>query len=434
MKARSALPAVLAFLAALPLFAPPGGARAGGKTITFAVGGAPAEFDFWERLARDFTAGTGIGVELLRQPTDTGLRRQSLVVALNARKSDPDVFLMDVAWLAQFAASRWLSPLDSHFAAGGCGDRNAFFPPVMELVDTYEGNLVALPVYIDGGVLYYRIDLLKRYGIAGPPRTLDELLRYSEIVQKGERRKNPGFFAFVWQGAQYEGLVCNFLEFAGSDGGFAVADGTVSVDTPANRRALRFMRDLIHLDVVSPPSTYTEMQEEEVRLFFQRGNALFERNWPYAWPLHEGKGSPVRGVTAIAPVPSFAPGRGASTLGGWHAGISRYSDAKPESVRFLCFLGSYAVQKRLAEGLGWSPGRMDVYGDPEVLERLPHFRMLEQVFGNARPRPILPYYTQLSGILQKHLNAALSGNVPPGKALAAAQKEMQAVVSRYRGK
>jgi len=425
--------AILALLAAWLPIATLGNARAEGKTITFAVGGASAEFDFWERLVRDFTAETGIGVELLRQPTDTGLRRQGLVVALKSRKSDPDVFLMDVAWLAQFAASRWLAPLDPLFTAGGCGDRKAFFPRIMELADTYEGNLVALPVYVDGGVLYYRSDLLKKYGL-GPPRTLEELLRYAKRVQQGERRENPGFFAFVWQGAQYEGLVCDFLEFAGKNGGLTVREGSVSVDTPANRKALRFMRDLIHRYGVSPPNTYTGMKEEEVRLFFQNGNALFERNWPYAWPLHEAQGSPVRGLTAIAPVPSFAPGSGVSTLGGWHAGISRYSDAKPESFRFLCFLGSYAAQKRLAVGLGWSPGRMDVYDDPEVLARLPHFRKLRPVFVNARPRPILPYYTQLSEILQKQLNAALSGTIPPGEALAAAQKEMQAVVTRYQGK
>ena len=98
MRSRIALLALLS--AWLPLAAP-GSAWAEGRTITFAVGGAPSELDFWEQLLRDFQAQTQIHVELLRQPTDTSLRRQSLVVALNARKSDPDVFLMDVAWLAQ---------------------------------------------------------------------------------------------------------------------------------------------------------------------------------------------------------------------------------------------------------------------------------------------------------------------------------------------
>jgi multiple sugar transport system substrate-binding protein len=431
MKARIAL---LAFLAAVLPLASQGNGTAEAKMITFSVGGGAVEFDFWEKLMLDFRAETGIDVELMRKPMDTGLHRQGLIVPLSTRKSDPDVFLLDVAWLAQFAASRWLTPLGPYLAKDGCVDRSAFFPHILALADTYEGNLVALPVFIDGGLLYYRTDLLRKYGLGGPPRTLDELLRYAKKVQKGERRRNPGFFGFVWQGAQYEGLICDFLEFAGKDGSFTVKDGTVSVDTPGNRKALRFMRDLIHRHGVSPPSTYTEMKEEEVRRFFQSGNALFERNWPYAFALHEAKGSPVRGKTAIAPVPSFAPGRIVSTLGGWHVGISRFSDAKTESYRLLCFLTSYEVQKKMALHLGWNPGRRDVYDDREILERMPHFRKLRTAFENARPRPIVPYYTQLSEILQRHLNAALSGKSPPGEALATAQKQMEAIVSRYHGK
>ncbi len=431
MKARIAL---LAFLAVWLSQAGQGSVPAEAGTITFSVGGGAVEFDFWEQLMRDFHAETGIDVELMRKPMDTGLHRQSLIVPLSTRKSDPDVFLMDVAWLAQFAASRWLTPLDTYLAKGGCGDRNAFFPQILALADTYEGSLVALPVFIDGGLLYYRTDLLQKYGLGGPPRTLDELLRYAKKVQAGERPANSGFFAFVWQGAQYEGLICNFLEFAGSDGSFTVKDGSVSVDTPENRKALRFMHDLIHRHGVSPPNTYTEMKEEEVRRFFQGGNALFERNWPYAFALHEEEGSAVRGKIAIAPVPSFAPGRSLSTLGGWHVGISRFSDAKTESYRLLCFLTSYEVQKKMALHLGWNPGRRDVYEDRDVLERMPHFRKLRTAFENARPRPIVPYYSQLSEILQRHLNAALSGKSSPGEALATAQKQMQAIVSRYHRK
>jgi len=431
MKARFALLVILA--AWLPLSGL-GSVPAEAKTITFSVGGGAVEFDFWEKLMRDFRAETGIDVELMRKPMDTGLHRQGLIVPLSTRKSDPDVFLLDVAWLAQFAASGWLAPLGPYLAKDGCVDRSAFFPHILALADTYEGNLVALPVFIDGGLLYYRTDLLRKYGLGGPPRTLDDLLRYAKKVQKGERGGNPGFFGFVWQGAQYEGLICDFLEFAGKDGSFSVKDGIVSVDTPGNRKALRFMHDLIHRHGVSPPSTYTEMKEEEVRRFFQGGNALFERNWPYAFALHEAEGSPVRGKTAIAPVPSFSPGRGVSTLGGWHVGISRFSDAKKESYRLLCFLTSYEVQKKMALHLGWNPGRMDVYDDSEILERIPHFRKRRTAFENARPRPIVPYYTQLSEILQRHLNAALSGKSPPGEALATAQKQMEAIVSRYHGK
>lgn len=424
--------ALLAILTTLILPAP-GIAESGKRrAVTFAVGGAPAELDAWEEIAREFTDRTGIPVRLLRQPTDTGLRRQGLVTAMIARERDPDLFLMDVAWLAQFAASGWLAPLDGLPGTGTCPSPDAFFPRILERVDHWRGRLVALPLYIDGGLLYFRKDLLDRYGYEGPPATWEELLRVSRRIQKEMRKTRPGFFAFVWQGAQYEGLVCDFLEFAGADGGIvADPDGTVVVDTPENRKALAFMRDLIHRYRVSPPSTYTGMKEEEVRLFFQEGNALFERNWPYALALHREAGSPVRDVTGISPLPSFRPGRNVSTLGGWHIGISAYTDAPRESRALLCYLASYPIQKKLALRLGWNPGRRDLYDDPELLARMPHFRSLRSVFETARPRPILPYYTPLSEILQRHLNAALSGKVPPGEALSAAQREMRQAASRY---
>lgn len=415
------------------LFLPvPGTAETGKRAVTFAVGGAPAELDVWEEITREFTDRTGIPVRLLRQPTDTGLRRQELVMAMKAGKSDPDLFLMDVAWLAQFAASGWLAPLDDLSGIGSCPSPDAFFPRILELADHWRGRLVALPLYVDGGLLYYRKDLLERYGYEGPPHTWKELLDASRKIQRELRKTRPGFFAFAWQGAQYEGLICDFLEFAGADGGIvADPDGTVIVNTPENRKALGFMHDLIHRHRVSPPSTYTEMKEEEVRLFFQEGNALFERNWPYAFALHREAGSPVREVTGIAPLPSFRPGRNVSTLGGWHIGISARTDAPKESRKLLCFLTSYELQKQLALRLGWNPGRRDVYDDPELLARMPHFRSLRSVFETARPRPILPYYTPLSEILQRHLNAALAGKETPAEALAAAQREMQRVASRY---
>jgi len=422
---------VAAILSGVVRDAESAGGRPTVKPLVFAVGGAPSELDYWEELLRDFTARTGIRIDLLRQPTDTSLRRQTLSIALLARERDPDVFLMDVAWLSQFAASGWLAPLDPYMGREGFSGRDAFFPRILELADTWKGRTVALPLYVDGGILYYRTDLFRKYGISRPPATWERLLEDALKVQRGERRDHPGFYGFVWQGAQYEGLVCGFLEFAGADGGMEAVGGRVVVDTPRNREALRFMRDLIHGYGISPPNTYTEMKEEETRAFFQEGNALFERNWPYAWSLHQAPDSKVKGVTGTAPLPGFEPGRGTACLGGWHVGLSRYSDAADEGARLIGFLTSHEIQKKLAFRLGWNSGRKDVYDDPDVAERLPYYKGLRDVIERARPRPVVPYYNQVSEILQRRLNAALAGRISPGEALSAAQREIRGVLSRY---
>lgn len=400
--------------------------------LTIAIGGAPNEVDFWEKLITQFEQESGIAVTVRRQVTDTDLRRQELFLALKSKQADPDVFLMDVVWIPQFVQSGWLQSLDTYM---GKSDVNPdqFLMRVVRLADAYDGHVMALPVYVDGGLLYYRIDLLEKYGYDGPPETWEHLQDCAERIEQDERKSIPDFYGFVWQGAQYEGLVCNFLEFAGSNnGGILDSIGTVIVDSPANVEALTFMYDLIHLSEVSPPNTYTEMKEEEVRTYFQQGKALFERNWPYAWALHEDSTSPIAGKVGIAPLPHFDGGHSVSTLGGWHVGISQYSDVKPEAWRLVEYIVSHNTQKQLALNLGWNPGRIDVYDDPEVLEKMPQLAALREIFAHALPRPTVPYYSRISSILQRDLNGALAGNMTPGQALSDAQKEIESVVREYR--
>jgi multiple sugar transport system substrate-binding protein len=393
--------------------------------VVFAVGGAPSEVAFWEELLQDFQRQSGIRVELLRQPADTDQRRQGLVTALNARQSQPDVFLMDVAWLGLFVASHWLEPLDGKL------DAAPFFQRVINLVDRQQGHLMALPVYLDCGVLYYRRDLLERFQLPGPPETWPELLSYARIVQRALRQANPRFYGFVWQGAQYEGLVCNFMEFSGSRGGFIQQDGALRLDVAANQTALAFMRDLIWQERLSPPSTYTEMKEEQVRLYFQAGNALFERNWPYAWSLHQSPASKVKNRVGMAPLPAPPDGGRVSTLGGWHIGISRFSERKRPSLEFLRFVTSYDTQKKILSRMGWNPGREDLYEAQDILKQHPHYRELKEIFQSATPRPLLPYYTQISAIAQRCLNSVLADRISAGKALSEAQEEIDALQQRY---
>jgi multiple sugar transport system substrate-binding protein len=400
--------------------------------VTLMIGGAPAELDYWEALLQDFNEETGLTVSIMRQPTDTDQRRQSLLVPLKAGESDPDIFLMDIIWIGQFAASGWLESLDRLAEKDGF-ELTAFFKGIIDFADRFEGELVALPVYIDAGLLYYRTDLLEQYGYHSPPVTWGELVETSLKVQEGEREANPDFWAFVWQGAQYEGLICTFLEFSLSNGGSLVdAGGSLTLDRTENVEALTFMRDLIAGHAISPPNTYTEMKEEEVRSAFQGGNALFERNWPYAWGLHQDEGSAVKDRVGISLLPRFEGGHHVAALGGWHIGISRSSDSKEAAWKLVKFVVSRKAQLGFALNLGWNPARQDLYDAPEIVRDVPHLVKLRDVFETASARPNVPYYSLLSRVLQQKVNAALAGTATPQEALEAAQKEGLDVSERYR--
>ncbi len=397
-------------------------------TITFMVGGAATETPFIEQIANDFMErNPNIKVDLILGTTDTGQRKQAIVTAMRGKQANPDVFLMDIAWIGQLAQSNWLTDLSKYDV-----DVSPFYKSIIEKADTVNGKLVGLPVYVDGGLLYYRKDLLEKYGYDGPPQTWDDLVEMAKVVQEGERAEgNKDFWGFVWQGKQYEGLICNALEtFTSAGGGFINKEGEAILNSEENKKALNFMKSLIHEHEVSPKNTYTDMTEEEVRRAFHYGSALFERNWPYAWGSHTNdEDSVVKDKFGVAPLPKFEGNESASTLGGWHIGISEYSDQKKASVEFVKYFTSPDVQKFFAFNTGWNPSRVEVYKDEEVLERLPHFSQLKDVFQGAVPRPSVPYYAEMSDVMQKYFNEAISGSIEIDAALKSANEEVSQIIS-----
>jgi multiple sugar transport system substrate-binding protein len=398
--------------------------------LTLWVGGAVQEVEYWQKLIEEYERISKQKVRLVIQPTDSDQRRQGLVISLQARQTDPDVFMMDVVWIGQFVSSNWLEPLDSYIQQWNFKTEH-FFGKIVNLSDRYDDTLYALPVNVDGGLLYYRTDLLTKYGYTSPPSTWDQLVDYSLNIQGQERSNIPNFKGFLWQGAQYEGLVCTFDEFISSNRGGIMMNNEIDLEQVQNISALGFMRDLIYKYRISPLNTYTEMKEEEVRQSFQKGNALFERNWPYAWKLHQSDDSPVKGKLGISPLPHFEGGESASTLGGWHIGISKYSDMKEQAWELVEFILSYESQKKFALNLGWNPGREDVYDDPEIIKELPHLQKLKEVFHHAVARPNLPYYTQISGIIQRYVNGCLAEEMKPETALKKAQEEVNEIIKEY---
>jgi multiple sugar transport system substrate-binding protein len=214
-------------------------------------------------------------------------------------------------------------------------------------------------------------------------------------------------------------------------GGLTGPDGAFTAWSEPNLRALSLLRAMLGDSAISPPETFTGMQEEETRMHFQQGSALFERNWPYAWALHQKEGSPVRGNVGISALPAFPGHEPAATLGGWHAGVSRFARDPAAARKLAGYLVSLPVQKRLALELGLNPARREIYRDPEVLAALPYYRELEAVFGHAVARPGVPYWTRLSEILQRRLNGALAGRQSPEAALRAADAEARTVLRRY---
>jgi len=391
----------------------------GGVTLVFKhskLFGDPAPFE--RLLARFERENPGVKVKDEILPSSSDEQHQFYAINLQARSSDFDVFALDVIWVAEFAQAGWLRDITPLLPMS---QRKDFFPGPIAAV-THEGRIYALPWFIDAGLLYYRMDLLAKYKLT-PPHTWDELVHDASTVMARE----PGLYGFVWQGKQYEGLVCNALEYLWSNGGGVMQNGRVVLDSAANRQSLGFMRDLIVRYRVTPPFV-TTLTEEPSREIFGQGKAVFLRNWPYAWRLFEAPGSAVRGKVGISVLPHFAGGASAATLGGWQLGINRYSHHAAQAEQLVQFLGSASAQKAMALAYGFSPPRRSLYHDPELKAAAPFLISLETVFEKARPRPVTPFYVPMSQELQSEFSAAISGIKTPPAALAAAQQRVQALV------
>jgi multiple sugar transport system substrate-binding protein len=391
----------------------------GVTTIVFKHGkiaGDPAPFRrLLDRFERD---NPGITVKDETLPASTDEQHQFYAINLEGKSADFDVLSMDVIWVQEFARAGWLRDLSRLITPE---ERGGFFPGPIRAV-TYEGGLYAAPWYIDAGVLYYRSDLLNKYGRA-VPETWQELVDTAREITA----KEPDLYGFIWQGKQYEGLVCNVLEYLWGNGGDVLRNGRVAIDSPMNVEALQFMRDLIVKHRVTPPLVTTAI-EEPTRHLFGSGRALFMRNWPYAWNIFQREGSSIRGKIGVAALPSFPGHESAATLGGWQLGVNRYSRNPEAAEKLVLFLASPSAQKEFARTVGYRPSRKSLYKDPDLLRDQPFLGSLYGIFMNARPRPVTPYYMMITQVMQPEFSAALTGIKTPQEALASAKEQTEHIM------
>lgn len=377
----------------------------------------------WQEVARRFEARhPGIRVEVVQGPPSSDTRQDLYTTAFLAGEGVYDLVSMDVVWVAKFAAAGWLVPLDDRLPPA---EREAFLAPTIE-ASTWDGHLWRVPTTADAGMLYYRTDLLAG---EGPPATAAGLARLARRHQAP-----PGRWGFVYQGREYEGLTCDFLELVWGFGGSLLDDaGRVRIDEPEAVAALEWWRSTLAAPRPIAPPGVTTYQEEEARHLFQEGRAVFMRNWPYAWSLLQGEGSAVAGRVGVAPMVHGPGGASAATLGGFGFGISVFSDHREEAWELVRFATSEEGQRILHLRNGFVPSRRALFTDPEIVAASPHYPDLVPILERARPRPVHPSYAEISDALQRHVSAALVGSEAPAAALAAAARDIEGILARRAG-
>jgi len=391
---------LLACLITPPLFG-------AGVTVSFLgePGGEGGRFS--GALAEEWAQKTGNKVEYYFRASDASAALQQYQQYWVAKSPDVDVYQVDVIW--QGIAAPHAVDLKKYYKED---EIKGYFPRIIEN-NTVGGKLVSIPLYTDAGILFYRTDLLEKYGYKEPPKTWEELAAMAKKIQAGERAAgNPDFQGFVFEGKASESVTCNALEWISSYGGGSVIepDKKITINNPNAIKALDDAQSWI--GTISPVGVST-YGEEEARNVWQAGNAAFMRNWPYAYALGADPKSAVSGKFDVTVLPKGGDnGKNAACLGGWQLMISAYSKVPDASADLVRYLSSAEIQKKRAMAFSILPTLPALYSDPDVLAKNPFFKIMLDVFNNAVARPSTVTgadYNQVSTALFQNVNKVLTG-------------------------
>ncbi len=374
--------------------------------------------DVWRKELDAYEAkNPGVKVTIETGGNTSETQAQYLNTVMSAKDPNLDVLMLDVIRPAQYAAAGWTT----HFPEK---DLSVYLPAYAE-ANTIGGEAVALPAFADAMFLYYRKDLLDKYGIA-PPKTWDELKAAAQKVAAGEGSAAADLQGLSFQGKAIEGAVCTFLLPYWSQGKQLVKDGKLDFDKEAAVRSLALWKSFVDDGVAK--KNISEVATDDTRKEFQAGKVLFAINWSYAWKHFQGPESAVAGKVGVARLPALGTGEQSSCLGGWEFGVSAYSQHQDEAKKLAEYLSGQEVSKYMAVNGALLPTYASLYGDPDVLKSAPWFAEALPVVETARARPVTPRYNEVSEVIRTTVNAVLSGVSTPEEGAAQIESRLRRIL------
>lgn len=347
-------------------------------------------------------------VTLKQQADDASLQHEDIVQNMTAKNSSYDVVTVDVVWTPEFAAKGWLTPLKDKFAL----DTSKLLKAPVTAA-TYNNTLYAAPFASDGGLLFYRKDL-----VPTPPKTWAEMFKDCSIA------KSKNMDCYAGQYAKYEGMTVNAAEAINSMGGRIVdSSGKPTVNSPQAIAGLKLLADNYKNGNI--PKQAISYKEENGRQSFEAGKLLFLRNWPYVYNLAKTDGSSkVKDSFGVAPLPG-KDGVGTSSLGGHSLAIGAFSKHKATGYDFVKFIEEDAQQKYFMQKGSLAPVLSSLYTDQALVKQAPYLPTLKTSIDNAVPRPVTPFYTAFTQAIQTNAYAAMKGDKTADQAVKDMQTAME---------
>lgn len=417
---RRVLPSLIAIALGTTLAA---GAFAQQTSLRVFSGGQNQRPDLMRKLFDAYQkANPNVKIDIETGGATSELQRQYLSTVLNAKDTAIDIYLIDIVNPAQYMGAGWLEPLDAYV-----GGANAMKPylPVYSQANIVAGKIAAMPAFADAMFMYYRKDLLEKYGIK-EPKTWDDLSAAAKKIQDGE--KNPNLQGLSIQGAPIEGAVCTFLLPYWSMGkAFNDASGKLTLDKDAAVKGMDMWLKMVDQGVmkkniaeVTTPATVNE---------FKAGQVAFAINWGFAWDrFKDDADSQVKGKVGVMPLPAVTGGKSATCVGGWQWAVSAFSKSKPEAAKLVQFLASPASSKFLAVEGSLLPTIQSVYTDADVAKQVPWFKDAANVVIAGQARPMSARYGEVSDAIRTTTSAILARTKTPAEGVAEIDSKLTRVM------
>lgn len=358
-------------------------------------------------------------VRIVELPESADGQRQQMVQNAQVKSEAFTILNLDVVWTAEFAANKWVVELPA-----GQFELDKFLTPAVNTAK-YRDKLYAVPVYSDGGMLYYRKDLLDKVG-AQPPKTWIELATTCQKVKALPEAASINCYAGQFE--KYEGLTVNFAEAVQSAGGSIVDEsGKPAVNSAQAKQGLDALVQGFQTGVI--PQKAITYKEEEGRRAFQAGELLFHRQWPYQYAkANQTDGSSqVAGKFDVAPLPGVT-GPGSSSLGGHNFAISAFAKNKATALDFIKFFTSEENERSNLLATSQAPTRTSLYQDSELTKQFPYLPTLKASIESAVPRPKAVKYGDVTAAIQEAAYGALTGTKTSDQALKDLQTKLEELV------
>lgn len=364
-----------------------------------------------------------IAVNLPFSKFSTNERKELLARTLRSNSSRIDIFAVDIIWVPRFA--RWCHPLDSYFSEK---DRKQILSCALQSC-YFDDELMAMPLYTDIGMMYYRQDILHSLpGGLEIEQKLKQSITWEEFIRLSKDFPIDKHPFYLFPADNYEGLMCSFVEGIASQNQSLSNDQSLQINTPAAQKSLQLLVDLVH-KYQTTPKIVVKYDEFQCYIHALKEDGLFLRGWPgflrhYRTELEDTSKFK---FLKMAPLPHFEGGRPAFVFGGWNLMISKHSTKKSEAVQFIKFLQQPENQKMMFQQGGYVPIINSVYQDSLFLSQEPELIFFRELMENGIHRPFLVEYTRFSDIISYYLHRAINNELTVDEAL---QQASSSIISK----